>query len=122
MAVQTNARAKTIANVLKTNPLVAAIDWMTIIQIIVALAPILIKCFIPADGREAKAYVGKRFLNNRFDKRLRKAVTRQTLVAGIQQKTKLTYAQAEAIGQAVLDDILNGDESQLSLVIHENLA
>lgn len=124
--VQTQLRARAIAESLKSTPL-GAIDLGTILDLLMTIIPWLIDCFNPADGQEAQQYVAKRFnagsVNDEYggyDKRLVKATARAAMNAGKKRNILLTYDQAYAIALKTLDNIRTGDEQEASIVIREN--
>ena len=127
--LQTQARASKIADSLKSAASFAGFDFGSgsVISIVLDLIPILVNCFRPDDGQQAKEYVVKRWnanLSNNeyggYDKRLLKAVSRRAKDAAAKSKKSITWEQAEDIALKTLDDVRTGNAQQASLIIKEN--
>ena len=130
MKPQTQARATLITNAITSfgnEPKMAGLAFGNIFSIVLELLPRLIACFNPADGREAKDYVTKRWNQDNasnqyrgYKKELVKSVTRQALNAARRERQRITFEQAQQIAFATLDNVRLGDQSQASIVISEN--
>jgi len=125
--VQTDARIQQMVQKLQHEPVLSGMGISVITAIMNALAPQLVRCFMPSDGNEPKKYVEKRFDINAvsgptagYDKRLLKATTRRAMMASRRAGTPITFDQARVIALSTLDNVRLADANQLSMIIKEN--
>jgi|2_EtaG_2_1085320.scaffolds.fasta_scaffold00515_14 hypothetical protein len=127
MGIQTNARARLIAQSLENRPQMMGLGFGSIVAIIIELLPVLINCFDPDDGPQSQEYVSDRYTESDagndyrgYDKRLVKAMARRAKQAARRRRSRVTWSQAYEMAFAALDDIRTGDAHQASMAISEN--
>lgn len=127
MKTATRARAAQVAATLSESPRFVAFNFDVLIGILVELVPVIVGCFRPASGTEAKRYVARRWtaanaddLYGGYTRRLVATVSAEARRIAAERGETLDRFQAHEIALATLDDIRTGDVEQVSLILEEN--
>lgn len=123
---QTQARARRIA---ATVPLVggfAGFDFGALTLLLQELIPLIISCFQPDDGPDAKQYVTRNWSSKQkdyggYDKAVAFRAARAARRSAWRRGVRLTWAQGLTLGIATLDDIRkDADPGSMSAIIREH--
>lgn len=127
MKTATQARAEQVAAKLAESPRFVAFEWDILIGILVELVPVIVGCFRPASGTEARRYVSRRWNAARADglyggytRRLVATVSAEAARLAREQGAALDRFQAHELALATLDDVRTGDVEQVSLILEEH--
>lgn len=124
--VQTQARAKRIAESVPLKGAFAGFDFLTLTMLLQELIPLIISCFQPDDGPDVQKHVQENHNPKQkeccgYDKRMAYNAARAARRAARRRGVRLTWSQGLALGYATLDDIrLEADPGSISQVIREH--
>jgi hypothetical protein len=88
--------------------------------IITQLIPVLLNCFKPDDGAQAKQYVSNRYRKGSYRPGLVTQTARRAKEAAEKEGGLIHYDVAKEVAIATLDEIREGNESDLDEVIKGN--
>lgn len=99
---------------------IVGIPTALIITVITQVLPLLVKCFKPDDGAQAKQYLESRCSNGVYTQNVMTPTARRMKQAAEKSGGLLAYKTAVEFAQHALDETRMMDSTELSVMIQEN--